>query len=715
MIKSRRVVCSVSLLLSHLAAAQPADVAGAAADTNVTYPASYFTEFAPVSVNDMLARIPGINLALESNETRRIGNPVDRGLGDSSQILINGKRMAGKANEARAQLDRITAAQVDYIEIVRSTSGNLDVRNTTGQLVNIVLLDGFATTNLATEMGMVRFQDSEVRPTGNLSLSGQRGQLQYLLSADLKTAYEFQTYDEDSIHPDGRPNEKRTYEQVTDAENMTLSSNLVWDFSPNDRLAINVLLNDADPPRELLRPITDFNGDQPQTRYEHEIFGATNSSWELGGDYDHRFLNGGRFKAILIANERTTSTQRERFVYVNPGDPEVKNLHVYNDSVYAERILRSSYTFNLDDSQTLELGLEAANTTQDAVLRQGVLRPGTPSASHGGLVPVPVPNAISTVEENRYEGFAVHNWTISPRMTVESSLLYEVSTISQQADRNTDRDFDFIKPKMDLRFNLSRTLQLRGTIERQVAQLSFADFSANSNNRDLEQDTLAGNPDLRQETSWRYTANLDYRLPNDGGVINSRLFWFDIEDVIDRVDVSPSPTRLVSANGNVGDGTVLGFGVDASLRLNRWGIPQGVLTAGVLVQDSEIFDPMSNLVRRVVPYDRGNFRIGFRQDLPAWNFNYGFNFRDGIEGNRPFYDIDQMIFIRNNQQLSLFAEKVVWRGFTFRAELNNALDWQNCRERTRFAGYLRDGVRSEVEHFCTQVGEQFVLRVRGRF
>jgi outer membrane receptor for ferrienterochelin and colicin len=700
--------------MAGAAVAQPPPDPARDGDSNVRYPADFFAEYGPVSANDMLSRIPGINLALESNEQRR-GNQVDRGLGDSSQILINGKRMAGKANEARAQLDRITAAQVDYIEIVRGTSGSLDVRNTSGQLVNIVLRESFSTTSLATEMGLVRFHDGQVEPTGNLSVSGQRGLLQYLLSLDLKSGYEFLTYDEDSIHPDGRPNEKRTYEQVTEADNITLSSNLVWDLTPNDRLAINVLLNDADPPRDLRRTITDFNGPQPLTSYEHETYDAGSDSWEIGGDYEHQFLDSGRFKALLIANEKSADTLRERFVYVNPGDPEVKNLYLFNDSVYAERILRSSYTFDLNDSQALELGLEAAKTTQDSVLRQGVLRPGTASELHGGLVAVSVPNAISTVEETRYEGFAVHNWVISPRMTLESSLLYEVSEISQQADVDTVRDFDFIKPKVDWRFNLSRTLQLRASIERQVAQLSFADFSANTNNRDLEQDIFAGNPDLEQETSWRYTVNMDYRLPDDGGVVNSRVFWYDIQNVIDRVDVSPSPTRLQSANGNVGDGTVIGFGVDTSLRLNRWGLPQAVLTAGVLVQDSYIFDPMSNLERKVVPYDRGNYRIGFRQDVPAWNFNYGLNFRDGFEGNRPFYDIDSVTFIRNNQQLSLFAEKVAWGGFTYRAELNNALDWQSCRERTRYAGYLRDGVRREVEHFCTQNGEQFVLRMRGTF
>ena len=80
-------------------------------DSTITYPASYFIQFAPVSVSDMLDRIPGIGLVLDgatADLDRRFGGG-DRGLGGSSQILIDGKRLAGKTNEARIQLSRLAA------------------------------------------------------------------------------------------------------------------------------------------------------------------------------------------------------------------------------------------------------------------------------------------------------------------------------------------------------------------------------------------------------------------------------------------------------------------------------------------------------------------------------------------------------------------------------------------------------------------------------
>ena len=78
-------------------------------------------------------------------------------------------------------------------------------------------------------------------------------------------------------------------------------------------------------------------------------------------------------------------------------------------------------------------------------------------------------------------------------MTLESTLLYEVSEITQTGDVSNQRDFDFVKPKVDFRFDVTPTLQLRGTVEKVVDQLSFSDFVATNDQQDNDADTLAGN------------------------------------------------------------------------------------------------------------------------------------------------------------------------------------------------------------------------------
>ena len=118
-----------------------------------------------------------------------------------------------------------------------------------------------------------------------------------------------------------------------------------------------------------------------------------------------------------------------------------------------------------------------------------------------------------------------------------------------------------------------------------------------------------------------------------------------------------------------------------------------------------------------MPFDRGNFRLGFRHDIPSQNFNYGLNYRDGFDGNRPFYDIDNVIFIGSGMvsNLSLFAEKNSVGRFTFRFEADNLLNQDACRERRRFNGRLINGDIREIERFCTTTGPQFTVKVRATF
>ena len=94
-------------------------------------------------------------------------------------------------------------------------------------------------------------------------------------------------------------------------------------------------------------------------------------------------------------------------------------------------------------------------------------------------------------------------------------------------------------------------------------------FGATVDSGDEDENTQAGNPEIVQEQSWRYELNLELRLPQDIGVVNSQFYYRDVEDVIDRVDVSPTPEDLQSARGNIGDGDRYGARQDVHARLEE--------------------------------------------------------------------------------------------------------------------------------------------------
>lgn len=687
-------------------------------DSTVVYEAAYFSSFNPNTVNDMLDRIPGINQALNAQGGGPGGPGGDRGargLGSSAQILIDGKRMAGKANEARAQLDRISASQVQRIEIIRGTSSALDVQNS-GQLVNIVLREALSRFSVTSELSSTHHEDGTVKPNGNVALSGQQGSLDYLVSLDVRSGYQRLDSLEGAINGDFSPKEHIRITRWQDQTNYSLNSNLAWSLSEADRIALNVLYVQSDPPARLNRTILTHGRGAPVLSYEREDIPATADNWEVGGDFEHQFRNGSRFKILAIINERNNDVTRERFASTSADGPWRKNLFLDTTSRYRERILRSSHTWNPAAGHGLEAGLEIAQTIQDSGLLLGLRTSGPGSPDYGGLTPIPQPNSHSTVEELRYEPFVVHNWQINPRMTLESSMVMEFSEIEQTGDVNKKRDFDFLKPKLDYRFNLSNTLQLRGTLEKRVSQLSFADFSRSTNPRDDDQDTVAGNPELEPEEFYRAEAGMDYRLPNDAGTFNARYFYEYYENKIGKIDISPSPTNLISTNGNIGSAEAYGLVLNGSLRLGFLGLPRMLVTGGLTVQEGEYNrDPLIPVEHGFIPYDRGGYNIGLRHDMPAWRLNYGFNFNARIEDGRLTYDIDSRSTYPIPYRMSAWVEKTGWLNLTYRLDASNMFEQEACILRHRYQGYFRDGVLKEIENICSTTGLLVSFRVRGTF
>ena len=670
----------------------------------VSYPAEYFQQWNPVTVADMIDRIPGITVALETNSSNRSQN--DRGLGSGENILINGQRLSGKDNEARDQLARIAFEQVERIEIIRGTSSDLvGVRNQ-GQIVNIV-------TNSLNELSVTmaasatRYQDGNLEPGASLFFNGSYGNLDYRIGMESDPQYEVLDSIEESVNGDFSANDIRTFRQVTDQTNQAINGNLAYNINGNQTFTLNLLYQDADPPRNLERTILQFGAASPVVRREQEIYDATRSNWELGADYNISFSDDSQFQFISINNQLDEDTLRDRYL-VAADDSRRRDLSLRNKSVNTERIYRGVYTRPVSEGHNLELGLERARTILATQLDLSRLNPIS-----NELVEVAVPNALSEIKEIRYEGFVVHHWQLNPRMKLESTLLYEVSEISQTGEIEKSRDFDFIRPKLDYRFDITPGLQFQLSLEKFVAQLSFADFAANTDPRDEERDTVAGNPELRQQQSWRYTANLEYRFLEGRGVFSARAWYWDVTDAIGRVDATRPGEPLVSAAGNIGDGEVRALQINASYRFT----PNLLISGTSLMRASEATDPFLGITRRLVPNDRGYQSIAVRHNLPQWNLNYGIDYLDAPQGNRPLYDINRIDHLDSREDLSFFVERnsIGRMNLLARFDIRNSLDRGMCSDRFRFNDRLSVGVITEVERRCNERGSQYVLQLRGTF
>lgn len=677
--------------------------------TTVVYDARFFAPYNPITANDMLDRIPGLSL---DDSGASSGN---RGLGTGGNVLIDGQRIAGKENSPRDQLDRISASDVQRIEIIRDTSGDLDVRGAS-QVINVVLSDSASRSSTQAELILRLNHDDTFEAGASLALSRQIGRLHVLLNLEATPNFENRETRETRLGPNGDIIGTLFETNVRDQDKYRFSNNISYSSGPHS-MQLNTQFIDQSYPRPIRRDFADFVDGEAIARLEEELIDNTERNWEVGGDYEYRFDSDSRFQLLFIANENVRDSLRERFASVpdGPTDELRKDLFIESNETTTERIVQGNYSFALGESQSLRLGLERADTELDSSLYIGSAGGSEPPSDRfGGLSPLPALNNPGTeVQEIRYEGFAFHNWTLNERMNLESSLVYETSEIFQRGAVQKVRDFDFLRPSVDYRFNVTDNFQLRASIRRNVSQLSFANFAATANEDDRDRNTDAGNPELVPEKEWNYSVEAEYRLPEDAAVFSARLFYADIEDFIGRINATVDPGNPLSAIGNIGPAERYGMTVKASTRLGYWNLPEAIASLQVNLSDSSAIDPFLGTEQRIG--GRGQADFEFRHDIPGLGLSYGMAYRYPFHGG--YYEIDVTTITRNDNApfLNLFVSKVFFDDITVRLDSDDTLNDYRCRERQRFDGTTMNGALRLIEDSCSSRFRRLILRVQTVF
>ncbi len=679
------------------------------ANSTVVYNAEFFAQYSPVTAKDMLDRIPGVSLRNGGGG----GGGGGRGLGTGGNLLINGQRIAGKDNSASDQLERITAAEVESIEIIRDTTGALNVRGAS-EVINVILVAMESRSSTTVELINRLNHDGEFETGGSAAWSQQIGNFQALVNLQSRPNYENRDNREVRLGPDGELLGTLFETTIRDKDEQTFSTNLSYSLGPH-RMQLNALVSEGDHPRPVRRDFVDFTGAGVVNSIQEEQVKNEENNWEVGGDYEFNFDNGSRLAVLFVANNEIRNSVRERF-QADPAEVGLsKNLFIDSRRKNGEFIVQTNYNFSLGEEQSLRVGFERADTQLNSSLLIGSSFGTEPlSESVGGLSPLSsISNSGTKVQEIRYEGFAFHNWTLSDRSSLESSIVYETSEISQTGAVSKTRDFQFWRPSLDYRFNITDNFRFRATIERSVSQLSFSSFAATSNDEDRDLNALAGNPELEPETSWSYEAGLEYRLPNDGGVLSSNIGYTDIDNYIGRINATIDPNQPLSATGNVAPAKRWSMFNRASIRLNRFNLPDAILGVTVGLFDSEIIDPFLQTEQRLG--GRGFVGINFRHDITPLGLSYGIDYSHSIWGGN--YDIDIQTITRNDRErsLDLFVSKVWFDDWTFRLETDNTLDASRCRFRQRFDGTTIDGSLALIQDSCSSRYRRWTLSVQTTF
>jgi len=702
-----------------LATTAPARAMDAPSSTQV-FDRAYFERYEAVNAEDMLLRVPGTSSIL--SELGR--DQQDRGFGSGGdQVLLNGKRFAGKG-QILSTLRRIQSDKVQQIELIRGNTGDTNVQSE-GLIINVVLIEG-ASTGSGSWQANARFNDEGyVNGDGLVSYSNSWGALDYIIGIERQVGTPPSTRQDPINHtrtetyffPNGAVQEIRVQKfDNSKQEDWTATTNLAYNFASGARFRLNTLLQfrETDQNDDTAFTRFDIDGNPTLTAFDRRRnHTGWEKGWEIGGDYEGQLLGGNLNVLFINTRERDPGSEFRYFDFGTSIVERSRNIIVETEM---ESIIRGSITWPIFTGQTLEVGAEAARNSLDQDLR-----PFFDLDDDGVLEEVAIPTANAKVKELRGEAFAMHNWQITSDLSLNTSLVVEMSRITNNFPFSPSHTYVYPKPRADLRYDITPEDQIRFKVERLVSQLNFENFVPSFDIEDSEID--AGNPAIRPEREWEFEVGYQRQLPNNQGLIEGRVFYKAIQDHIDKfiLRTEPDGTR-VSAPGNIGSGRHYGFEVVASVRLTALGLPDFVIDARYLRRKSRTTDPFTGLHRAIVLSDAGGEHwqyttdIGFRHDVTAWGFSYGMTY-DNRNGILHYSDIRVQEFQGQSRRIQAFAEKKLSGGLTMRVEgyglwPNRSRDY---RERVVYADDVIQGTVQRQEVFVDRMDRIVLVSLRGTF
>lgn len=670
-------------------------------DEIVSYPSEFFQRYQPNTALDMVNVLPGFQVD-EGEDKRGFG-------GATGNILINDRRPSAKQDLISTILNRIPAANVESIEVIRGQVRGIDLGGY-AIVANVNLIEGSRASvqwNMFVEKNL---QPMPLGPGGNVSLSDRWQEVDYNLGFETRRIIFGDEGSDELLDTVRTLTERRTDDALNKGWEFYLSLNAATEINET-LLQTNMKIGDFSTDSELI------SNRVPQDAAldpRDEIFldGLGMRQFELGMDAERNLTDTLNGKAIVLftrQRDREISTQRTFDVFGS--QTAVRSADSKNIS--KEMIGRVEIDWTGIEDHTLQVNLEGAFNTLDGELEQI-------EDMGAGLVSVPVPGANTRVEETRGDFVVKDNWNIG-HLELVYGVGVEVSTITQTGDAELKRTFTFIKPDVLMTYSPTQQQQYRLRVAREVSQLNFGDFISSTV---FEDDDLAlGNPDLKPEATWTTELTHERRF-GEFTVFTVRAFhdWIsDVEDLLPLSDTFESP-------GNIGSGRRWGMEFEGTLPLDWAAFAGARLDIKARWQDSTVTDPVTGNKRVLssrqefnIPSEFSYLRnenkfalaLDFRQDFEVSRVAWGWSLQ--TRSRRPLYKVNEFEALNESAEVNTFIETTRWFGIKVRFEVNRLFDVIETRDRTLYTGRRS---LSPIDGFIERRrdgGRELVLRLSGTY
>jgi len=648
-----------------------------------TYPSSFFDQFSPQNAKDMIDRLPGFSFD---------GGSDARGFGGTAgNVLIDGSRPTSKSSGLDDVLERIPAAQVLRIEVIR---GGVSGGEAAGQSVVANVIRKQTGSSGTWTLVVRRDPDGEVRPNLKVALSSKLGAWDTSFDLDIG----------------GNPDERTALVETRDAHgNLTLAE---LEDRPDGEWWLNT---SGEASREFLDGKLTLNGRIGGRNWEAEVlregyYGALHDSApldtrsfldqseksreiELGADWTKTNGNDWRWRLITLGRIETLDAhdtyEREDFA----NDETFESDYIL-ERKKSELIFRTTYGDAGSGNFRPELGFEIANNRMDNEIDYD---------ENGEVVELDAADVV--VDEIRGEGFATFVYQATDNLTIDGGLTFEASRIKVTGDANNSQSVSFWKPRLTTTYAFNEDVQLILEAERKVGQLNFNLFAANNNTQDDR--STGGNPHLKPDQKNRVAATMEWQYSKRGS-IKAKYFHQWRKDILEEIILPSGSVGL----GNAGDATYHGWEIVGNIPLDTV-LKGGLLDIKYHQHYSNFRDPILRGVGRKVRWYTPNWlSFEFRQDITDAQFAWGVSYRGSYKDTG--YFVDTIETFEGNTRFHLFAETTRFFGVKMRLEAFDVNTGKFIRSRF-FYDEDRSGEFAGSEVAYRKRRPEFRLNISGTF
>ncbi len=678
----------------------------------LVYDASYFERYEPLSVGDMLKRVPGVTF---NSDVGEYDLPRLRGLDSRyTQVLINGRTLPGSANDGAIAVDRIPAEMISRIEIIRSPSSDI-ASNGVGGTLNIVLKDGARYQGGIWRLGALHME--QTRANGFLGYAGSNGKLDYGFSLNVQERYNPKAKTSSELDGDEREDVREA--DVRDSRDLALDGDLAWNFNSGNRASVKLYVMDTEREEEELAQVDGFVRDSADAAFaldesvnEHQLEDISQRNYAVNADYT---VTGGALESVWYGgwqafreDKTETNSAADTGSVLALEDSEVlylddTRLHGGVKWVYERRSFEARFG---GEYQQSERDFRLATYNDEGELDQE-------NDEYSDFEAQIAQTAL----------FAVGQWQLAEKWEFEAGLRGEhrardllgrnfIGATSRQSTDDTQWN-----PALHLRWNASAADQFRLSLARTLLRPQFDQL--NPVELTIDDEKFRGNPELKPESSWGIDAGYDHFI-GDSAVLGLNGFYRRVNDLIEYTQVELEQggdtfdQRMPVNNRNTG--TVYGAELDLSVPATWLGLAEMQWYVNVTLLNSRVEDAyFAGYHRRFSGQANYVYNLGFEHALNTWNISYGASYQQ--QGDSAEYEGEELNRIHYDGNLELFVEKHFAGGkYLVRLAGQNLLDAEKREWKREYddTGALRAGTTATSEVELESTEPAILLTLRGR-